>query len=620
MLGALRKGATTWLAKILFGVLILSFAAWGIGDIVRELGEAPPAIEVGDVDIPREEITRTLTERVERLRPVLGPDFTLARAREMGMEQMVVRELVNQALLRQEAQRLGLVIPDAMVRDTITGIPEFQNDLGDFDRDRLRVFLSRSGLTEEGLIANVREDLQRSALVQAVGEAVRVPERMARTLWQVRNEQRTAEVVALPYDSFSTPAPTEQALKDYYEAHPDAYMAAETRGVTAVVVSAADLAPTLAATDEEIEQAYDINLDRFRTLGERDAAQILFDNEPAAAAAVTAIRSGTPFAEAAPAGNPPMTLTDVSPDDLPEAAAQAVFSATEGTVTDPVRSPLGWHVFQVTRVVPETTQPLSAVREEVAELVRQEKALEGVYDLSTELEDALAGGATLEEAAESLTLTLLESPGITREGTRPNGTAAEGLLTDDAFLEVLFTTEEGQQSFLNETDTGAYVLRVDHVTPAQPRPLAEVRDAVTQDWTAEQQRQAARNAADAAALALSEGSTTLADVAAEHGTTVATMGPFTRDGQGAPALPGDLVTALFAAEGAGAVKTAPAGEAALIARLATITEPEPKGNAVAVLAETLSGGLRQDVSAAFLASLQQRYPVRINQARLGEAP
>ena len=48
MLTAMRRMAGTWYAKILFVLLVASFAIWGIEDVVRNFGRETAVVRIGD--------------------------------------------------------------------------------------------------------------------------------------------------------------------------------------------------------------------------------------------------------------------------------------------------------------------------------------------------------------------------------------------------------------------------------------------------------------------------------------------------------------------------------------------------------------------------------------------
>lgn len=125
----------------------------------------------------------------------------------------------------------------------------------------------------------------------------------------------------------------------------------------------------------------------------------------------------------------------------------------------------------------------------------------------------------------------------------------EGLPEAPAFLGTGFSAEPGEQTLLQETDTGYFVLRVDSVTPPAPRPLEEVRDRVAALWARQQQAAAIRSRAEAIFAAMGEGRTL--DGAAElHGASARDLPAVRRDGEpvseGASPPPGPVVRALFA--------------------------------------------------------------------------
>src|SRR3712207_4512881 len=130
MLTALRRLASTWVARALFVLLVLSFGIWGIGDTVRNLGRDTALARVNGEPIEMEEAQAALRREVQRLSRTVGSRFENdPRVRRVLAEQ-AVDQLVLDRVLRAETARLGVAVPDAVLREFVFSLPGFRGPAG----------------------------------------------------------------------------------------------------------------------------------------------------------------------------------------------------------------------------------------------------------------------------------------------------------------------------------------------------------------------------------------------------------------------------------------------------------------------------------------------------------
>lgn len=621
MLNALRKAAGSWVAKILFVLLIISFAAWGIGDFLRPSADEAVA-EVGGSKISPEEYRSAFNRELDRLRQRFGPNLTQELAVQLGLADQVLSQLVEQHLHSLEAHDLGVRIGDDVVVQWIMSQEGFQDAAGRFDRDRFHEALAINGMTEEGFVALLRGDLLRRQVADAVTAGVAVPASLAEAIYLHRQELRTAEILFVPASAAGpVPDPSEADLAAYYEGNKERYSAPEYRSVTAVLLRPEDVAAEIAVPDDRLREAYQNRLAEFQTPETRDVSQILFANEAKAKAAYEKLRAGETF-DAVAAEAKDAQRTDIGPvkrgDLFPESVEAAAFALSAPGITEPVQSPLGWHILRVASITPASTKPFDAVRDQLRGELAHEEAGETLLELSNQLEDTLAGGATLDEAAQKLNLKLLKIPAMDRSGRDEAGLAIPDLPGGPTFLTAAFETYQGELSRLTETPDGGYfILRVDAVKPSQVRPLEAVRDRVLAEWRTEQARKLALAEAETIAERV-RGGATLAAEAEAHDLQTQTTPPFTRQTNSpAERLPADLVAKLFAAA-PGDVAVGQMPDGAIVARLAEIKPADPAADSeqIAALRSDLTQRMQSDFLAQYDAALQKKYGVTVNQTAL----
>ncbi len=197
MLETLRAASKSWVAAILIGMLILSFAIWGINDIFRG-NKATWLAKVGDTEIDQ----RTFdTELRQRLRRMPGPDgrpMTVAEAQAQGIDRVVLESMIADIAVLQEARRMGLTASDQMVRDGIAAIPGLLGPDGNIDQQRLQQGLYDMGLSEAQFVELMREDLIRAQLLQTAQVGAPAPRTLAAALAAYENERRVVEYIVLP--------------------------------------------------------------------------------------------------------------------------------------------------------------------------------------------------------------------------------------------------------------------------------------------------------------------------------------------------------------------------------------------------------------------------------------
>ncbi len=612
MLTSLRKSAASWLAKLLFALLILSFAAWGIGDyLAPEVDDA--VARVGESEIPAEEFRRDYARRLNGLRRQFGAHFSPELAAQFGLAEEVLDAVVRRQLVELEAGRLGLVVGDDQVSNAILMDTSFHGALGAFDRALFERLLLANGLSEGQFVALMRRDIQRRQIDRSVERNAAAPRAMAEALFRHRNEKRVATVIRVPKDAEIAEEPGEAALRDYLEANKDAFMAPAYRAVTAIVLDPDQWLDRVETDPLEVREIYDARIEDFTIPEVRTVRQMLFDDETQARDAAARLRTGADFAAAA--GELGVTVSDlgsVSRDQLPEPSlADAAFGLeAPGPVEEPVNTVLGWHVLTVDAIEPGSVTPFEDLEEGLRREIARERAIELLAEVATDLDDQLGGGASFEEAAGALDLTLLELPAVDASGLDRKGEQPDGLPAGRAFLRTAFSTPVGEDSLvLDLEDGGHFVLRVEGETPVALRSFEDARDDLAEAWRADRIDEAAKARAEALARELREGrapSAVAGDLALR--TSKAIM---RTESDREAGLAGEAVASVFAAD-KGEVVVAEAQGSYAVAVVDTIEPPAHDEEAIEGIREELSAGMAVDVVRQYHQALEDRFGVTVN--------
>jgi peptidyl-prolyl cis-trans isomerase D len=621
-----RKLAQSWIAKVLFVLLIISFGIWGIEDVVRNVWRESAVVRMEGGNIEPPEAQAAARRELQRIQRQLGPSFEPDAQIRRAIANQAVEILIGERAQRAEAARMGIATPEEQIRDYVLAIPTFQVG-GRFSRPILDQFLRQNDMTEAQFLGLVRDDLQRIQLLGAVRAGAMAPDLLARALLRYEFERRVAQVAEFPLVEAAEPEePSEAALERFHANNPAQFSTPEMREAMLAVLSAETLVDQVEVSDTDLRAAFETRRAQFEIAERRDLQQALLPTEAAAKALAEAWATNPDFeaiqAAATAAGGGALALGDLARADLPvEPLAAAAFGAAEGGITAPLQSPFGWHVFRVVGITPGTTADFASIAEQLRREVALERAGDLAFDRANKVEDAIAGGVSLEEAARRYGMALA-SLRVDSEGRDAEGLPVPLPIPATARAETLraiFTAELGRAPRLAELRQIDAFVAVDlrAITPPALKPLAEVLADVRLALLTEQRRRAQEERA-AGLLGAVRGGKTLEAAAAEAGVPSERLGPFGRQPeQGAPGLvvPAELLPALFATP-VGQATMVPTRSGFAVGQLLEIIPADPAANpeALANARRTAQQQVAEDLEAQFAAALRSRAAPRISPA------
>jgi peptidyl-prolyl cis-trans isomerase D len=620
MLQAIRTRAGGIIVKVLFGLLILSFGFWGLytrSPFFQDKSPDAVVATVGTRDIQANAVQAALQPALERLRAQFGGTLDPAQVKQLGVLDAVVEQIVDRELLDQEVAHLHLDLSDDVIRTAIMANPAFAGPDGKFNRDRFTQLLAANRMTEDGLVARLRQEIPRGDLLQAITAGVVVPRSVIDAIYRYRSEKRVADIVAIPVTAAGDiPTPTDDELSKFYEAHPDMFRAAEYRSFTLASLTTSEVEDGIKISDEQLKTAYDERKDDFEVPEQRQVQQILAPSEDKAKAVEAALASGEDFQKAATeiAGQDPATidLGLIKADDLPKSLSDAVFNLPVDKASEPIKTELGWHILRVTKIEPPQTPSFDQVKDQLTKQLVAEAAADKLDHIGNEADDALAGGAALADVAKRYGLKLTTIANTDASGRDLDGKLIVLPVDMKEVLKAAFDTSANDTSRVTAVEDNAiFAVHVDKIIAPQVKPLGDVKDHVIAAWQAEQKGNAVKKEASDLLAAVTSG-TPLAQAAAAKGLTVTTSPPLARHPEGATPVPAAVIVKLFAAK-VGDTVSADDAAGAYIAQLKEINTPDSTPDAqVKALTTELGNSARYDMVGELTEALKKRFPVTIH--------
>ena len=593
---------------IIMGLLLVGLAGFGA---VNLSGSARSIGAVGDKDIGIDRYASALQQELRRIQSQSGQAVSFADAQAAGLDRQVLSQLVTATALEWEADRIGLSVGDEEVAEQLGAIQAFQGPNGAFDREAYRFARQNAGLSEAEFEEDLRNEAARAVLQGAVVSGANVSDVYVDTLVAYLGETRDVTWAILDGGALATgvPEPDSAALEAYYEDNLARYTRPETKRLTYALIAPDMLVDSVEVPEEALRQAYEEREAEFNLPARRLVERLIFPSEEAAQQAAEKLAAGETDFETLVAERG-LALADVDMgvvdrDDL-GAAAEAVFKVSTGEVAGPAPTPLGPALFRVNAVLAAMETPFEEAKSTLRDSLVLDAARNQIRDMGEDLENRLAGGATLEELAEETGMELGEIDYAGENG--------DGITAYPAFREAVAALEPGDYPDLHETgDGGFFAVRVDEVLPEAPRPFDEVRDQVATGWERAQITEALTERAEGLAQQLAEGESFEA-----AGLEPNALDAVTR-GTSIDALPQGAVDRLFElAEGEVAVLPGQ-GRVALL-RLDAVVAADMESDTAKARAERLrqeaGAAIAEDLFSAYAADIQSRAGVEINQAAL----
>ncbi len=621
MLQAIRNQASSWVVRIFLLLLVLSFAVWGVGDMFLGSPGGNVAAEVDGEPVTLIEVDREFTNSLRQLQQQYGT--AIDREGPLGVQ------LLNDALARSVARKLvdvhardlNLGTDDQTVAEEVRNFPAFQSG-GAFSRANFDFALQNLGLTEEMFLAQMRNDITRNRVLDTLQNAVLVPDQLGEILERYRNETRNVTVLEVPFDSIDVDDPDDTTLQSYLDDNQEDYNAPEYRSGLMLVLSPEDIAKDIDVDEQELRNLYEDRIDQFTTPARRNVVQLLAPSrdaiDEARQMAVEGADFGTVAANIGDGGITTSTFDELAPGDLPAVLDEAIWQTEPGAVSEPVESDFGWHIFDITDETPAVVQPFEDVRDILQSEIALERAIDQLPDLAAAVDDEIAAGNSLEDAAQALALSIVEIDGVDQAGLNEIGERSLPPSVQPEMLASFFGEQSNQVSLLEETADGAYyIYRVDRTDEPRPYTLGDIRNRLVEDWKHEQRRDNAQSKAGQLRNRASEGATLSGLSSSDLSLQLRQVEDVERFGGAAGAeLSSQAVEIIFQTEnGAIAEDVVFLSNAAAVIRVDAINEPEVDELAPVVL-EQLQNEMAGDFLAQYEQALRRRYPVNINQAGL----
>src|SRR5262245_29040219 len=426
MLDRMRRHRN-WL-KWSLGLVCLAFVIFYIPDFLRSSGaDAASSDTVAVVEgeqIRADEFRRTYQAQLQSYRAAYGGNMNEGLLKQLGIDQQILQQMVDERAALAEAQRLGLKISDEEVAQRIYAIPAFQENGAFIGAQRYQQLLAsqRPPLTTSEFEENVRRSLAVDKLRQSLTDWVSVSDKELEQEYRRRNDKVKLAVVTFNADRYLPDvSASDPDVTSYFNAHTADFKIPEKRKVKYLLIDVEALRAKVNVPPADVERAYNDSIEQYTTPEQVRASHILFKTEGKDDAAVKAkaedvlkqTKAGADFAQLAKKYSEDEASAKNGGDldyfgrgrMVPE-FDQAVFAMQPGQTSELVKTQYGYHIIKLVDKKAAATRTLVDVRAQIADQLAYERAQAQAADLAQNLEKEIGKPADLDKAAKSQGLTV----------------------------------------------------------------------------------------------------------------------------------------------------------------------------------------------------------------------
>lgn len=508
----LREGATGPVAKIIFSLIIISFAIAGVGSYLMPKVDLNP-VKVNGQSISQSELDSELRREKSLLERQLGESF-IEQSKDptfnKGLRDQVLDKLVGERALAEHIYKSGVEISANLVKTEIKNMPEFQVD-GRFNKELYLNYLRNRNWTPDMFGEYLRGDLAKRVYVDTYTRTeFALPSEIV-DLTKMFIEQRTAKKLNVNLSELTKDIKvSDDEIKNYYEANKDKYLLPEEVKVSYIYLNAADLVKDVKYTDEDLQKFFNLHSELYTVPEKRKVAHILVSGDDAEQRIndINAkLKSGAKFEDLAKefsedeeSGKNGGVLPVFSYGNMDASFEKAAYAlAKVGDVTEPVSTQYGFHLIKLLEVYPEFHQEFKDAKESVIETYTklQSKELfldkkQIISDTSYENPDSL--DATLVAAQKNSDGSVSEAIKIQNSDFVANGSDKAPFPLSDASVQKQMFNPELRETGINSEvidlgETALVVVHVDDYKAPQPKTLADVTDIIKEQISKEKAQQ-----------------------------------------------------------------------------------------------------------------------------------
>ncbi len=464
--------------KFLLLILIVAFVFSGLGSVFNKK-ELTYALKIADVEYSFFYVNKIFQEGIKESRLKHGRDLSQNDINRLKGD--ILQNIIDSTLILLEAKKLGIVANDNMVKKEILKIPIFFKN-NRFDKDIFDKTIKSYGVSEQGFIDKLKEDIIRITLIDSVSTNKSVIPGLTKVVLQDILQTRDVELIKIPFAAFKIPNEVGNSqLKLIYEKNKARFKVPEKRNIEYVLISSEFFQDKSNQVDEEkLRKIYNEKSFLFTDSEKRDIRQIQFSSLDDAKKARNEIVKGGDFKKIAKQYAPNFNnynLGIITIEDFDKDISEKLFKLKESEISEIIETPLGLYIFKIEKIIPEKKKSFDEVKDLLKEEYLKDLQFNNFLTAVKNIQNELKQGKNLELIAKDYNqkLNVAEIVNFIDENS--------DITKSKLFVENTFNTKLNGQSEIFPIDANKFcILRVNEIIPEKNQDFNDLKSELKQIW------------------------------------------------------------------------------------------------------------------------------------------
>ncbi|XCA33100.1 MAG: SurA N-terminal domain-containing protein [Wolbachia endosymbiont of Polyergus mexicanus] len=468
--------------KVTVVLLACLLVFMGIGNLLSGDDEKEEVARVGKEVITSDEY-KSLYQNYKK--QISGSDASREQVKKLKYD--LLNALIEQKLLFNLISELGLTVGEESIKNHIKNTKYFQNDKGEFDKNKFHETLNDLHMTEKEYIAKLEKVLPAMMFMTSLFKdnyPVTFGERVDEQIYKSRYQTRVVDIVKITEDAVTNiPEPDDQALLDLYERNKSHFYYPEYRTAQYISLGQKYFEDQIKISDEEVDGI----IEQQELKDQRDVFNVIFSTKEEAETARRAFEEGkTSFeqivGEFGKAKLEETRVNNITKDFLPEDVREKVFALKVGEVSEVLASSFGWHIIKVESAHQISDEDLVDLKKDMKSVLTNQKSFERVNDFINQVNYKIYNGSAIEEILSEYSLPIQTIGPVDASGKDQSG---NNVGNSSDLISFIFSREKDQKGYFKGVGDAVVSVKIIDIVPPKLQSFEEGRALVVELWRSE---------------------------------------------------------------------------------------------------------------------------------------
>ncbi len=482
MLDIVRNLVSSIFGKILLAIMILSFALWGVGDILSS-GNSKLAAKVGAQKISLEEFYNKLGKKVQELNISTGGQMTIKEAHEQNISRFVINDLVYERMVLEFAEKNQIYLNDDILKDAIKKLPQFINADGKFSEKLYRNSIKRNFSSEAEFINELTFVYINSILFENFKSGSMTNQEIVDLLYEYEGEERNIDYFIFNKNDILVDI-SQDEITEYYKNNQSKYLTDEIRTIEYLELNINDYRKLVSASNNDSLNYYNQNKDLYFEKEKRSVELARFKNKQEAEKFYGIWKkNNTKELEKYTANNDISIskIDDLTKDGFDENVTNEIFKLENNSISSPIKiSDAGYYVAKVTNISPENQKSYNDVKHDILDEISYNEAYELFDQALNYADDLLLSGYDLTDIAENLDLKSIKE----KSNDIIIKSELNNFIDTQKNRELFSAAYENKKNYISEIiidNESAFIFKIIDIKEPYIQDLSDINDQVKKD-------------------------------------------------------------------------------------------------------------------------------------------